>query len=91
MFVVTVKYKESSATIVWENEKLSGDQWAVDLLKTERSSRSVISRPSGPHWEGKEKRSALATIWLMQEVFTDIILVAGKVPALPRVPKGAKS
>lgn len=78
-------------TVEWRDGKLSGDRMICAALPLfAESLRGIpIGPPEGPTWTNDFLKVPLAAVFLMREVFEEILDGGGDLPVPPPIPEGA--
>lgn len=89
MMTITVQDGDKKRKITWDNGALSGDGFAVDLVRLKARSMEgyLVGPPTGPWTDTEHLKDPLSTIFVVGELFE--IISVDNPPKLPKVPEGA--
>lgn len=77
-------------TVTYEAGQLTGDEFAVDVLQINNQAlQGTLIGPVGMYFDRDYLKNPLAALFLMREVFDEILELTGEVPEPPDVPDGA--
>jgi hypothetical protein len=92
-FKLQVRDSARRFSVQWTDGVLTGDEYAIDMLRlrAEVLDGTPIGPATGPFVEHDYLADPLATVFLAQYTFDEIISITGDVPYAPDVDEGAKA
>lgn len=78
--------------VQWKDGKVRGTQFIKDVIEAQaKAYKGIGLGPVGQYYSGPPLKDPLSALFLMREVFDEIVDATGDVPEAADVPEGAVS
>lgn len=89
MFTVKGRIRTKTYSVTYDAGKLTGDRVAVDLVSITAATIRGPVGPIGTYFEKDYLKEPLAALFIMLEVFDEVLEISGDMPEADDVPDGA--